>query len=63
MELAEYNSMLVPIGGKNNVFAHAFSKLKTLNIYKEPLENPKSQVVSSTQEIVTEICATNIHTI
>ena len=50
--------MFVHIKGKNNVLADAISRLKTLNIYKEPLENPKAYVVNNTQEIVMEICAT-----
>ena len=34
-----------------------------LNIYKEPLENPKVQVVNNTQQVFTEVCATNMQTI
>ena len=39
------------------------TRLKTLDIYKELMENPKAQVVDNTQEVVLEICATNMHTI
>ena len=63
MVLADYNIMFVHIKGKKNVLADAIFKLKTLNIYEEPLENPKAQVVNNIQLVVAEICATNMHTI
>ena len=34
-----------------------------LNIYEEPLENPEAQIVSNSQSVITEICATSMHTI
>ena len=43
MELTDYNITFIHIKGKINALADAISKLKTLNIYKEPLENPKHQ--------------------
>ena len=43
--------------------AGAISRLKTLNIYKELLENPKAQVASKTQENVMEICDINMDTV
>ena len=33
----------------------AVSKLKTLNVHKEPSENPNAQVANNTQQFVTEI--------
>ena len=36
---------------------------KSLNIDKEPLENPKISAVSNPQGHVTEVCATDMHTI
>ena len=36
---------------------------KTLNIYKETLENTKAPVASNIQENVTEIYATDMHTV
>ena len=51
MELAEYNITFVHIKGKNNVLADNISRL---NIYKEPLENPKTQVVNNTQKTLWE---------
>ena len=62
MELADYN-MFIHIKGKNNVLADAISRLKTFNIYKEPLGSQKAQVVKNTQEVVTEVCATCMHTV
>ena len=62
MKFADYNITFVYIKGTNNVSADTMSRLKTLNIYKEPLENSKSQVVNKTQGIVMEIWATNMHT-
>ena len=62
MEWADNNMTFVHITGKNNVFVDAFSWIKTLDIYKEPLEKPKKLVVSNTQEYVMEIHSTNMHT-
>ena len=56
MELADHNIMSVYIKGKRSVLTHAIFRLKTINICKEPLENPKASVVSNTQENVMEIC-------
>ena len=63
MELADYNITFVYIKGKDNVLADAISHIKMLNIYKEPVENPKIPAVSNMQEHVMEVCATNMHTI
>ena len=63
MELADYKITFVLIKGKNNVLADTVSRLQMLNIYEEPQENPKAQVVNNSQEVVTEICATNMHNI
>ena len=63
MELADYNITFLYIKSKNNFLADAISKLKMVNIYEEPLENPKAQVVINAQEVVTEMCATNMHTV
>ena len=63
MELADYRTMFFNIQDKNNFFANAISRLKTLDIYKEPLENPKTPVVSNMQGHFMEICATNMHTL
>ena len=38
------------------------SRLKTLNIYKQSLENQKTSIFSNMQENIMEICATDMHT-
>ena len=55
MELADYNIICMHINDKNNVLADVISRLKTLNIYKEPLEDPKTPVFSNMEGCVTEI--------
>ena len=54
MELADNNIMFVHIEGKNNVLLDTIFRLKALNIYKEPLQNQKTQVHNNTQQGVTE---------
>ena len=49
MELAIYNVKFVHIKGKHNTVADHSLRLKKLNIFKEPLENSKVQVVNNTQ--------------
>ena len=49
MELADYNITFVHIKGKDNVLVDANSRLKALNIYKEPLQNPVTPAISNTQ--------------
>ena len=63
MELAGYNITSVHIKGKMNALADTSSRLKMLNIYEVPLENPKAQVVNNTQQGFAEIRATNMHTV
>ena len=63
LESADYNIMFVYIKGKNDVLLDAISRLKTLNIYKEPLENPKTSAFSTVEENVMEICASDMHTV
>ena len=63
MELEDYNIAFVHIKGKYSVLADTISRLKTLDIYKEPLGNPKTPAVHNTQGHVMEIFATSIHTI
>ena len=48
IELADYNITFVYMKGKDNALADTISRLKTLNIYKEPLGNIKAPVVSDT---------------
>ena len=63
MELAEYNITFVQIKGKNNILADAISRLKTLNIYKVPLDTTKTPAASNTQENIMEIHAPDLYTV
>ena len=63
MELTDHNIKFMHIKGKHNISADAISRLKTLNIYKELMENPKVQVINNTQQVVAGVCATSMHTI
>ena len=63
MKLVDYNTTFVHIKGKNNVLADAISRLKTLNIYIELLENPTTPAVSNTQGYVTEVSANEMPTV
>ena len=62
IELEDYNITFVHITGKKNVLVDTISRLKSLNLYKEPLESPKTSVLSNIQENVMEICVTYMHT-
>ena len=55
--------MFVHIKSENNVLTDAIFRLKTLDIYKEPLENTKTPVVISMQENFMDTCVTDMHTI
>ena len=64
MDLADYNVVFIHIRGKNNIFADATSRLKTLDIYKEALKNPQTPVVTNPHgHVMGEIHATDMHTI
>ena len=63
MELGEYNITFVYNIGKSNVLVDPISRLKTLNIYKELLENQKTPTISNTQGYVMEVSANGMHTI
>ena len=63
IELADYNITFVYIKGKDNVLTDAITRLKPLNINKEPSETTKVPVASNAQENVMETHATDMHTI
>ena len=63
MELADHNIKFVHIKGKHNILAVPIPRLKTYNINKQPLENPKVQVVNNMKQVVTEVCANSMHTV
>ena len=46
MELPDYNVTFVHIKANNNVLVDTISRLKTLNIYEEPLENITQCVIN-----------------
>ena len=62
VKLADYNIKFIHIKGKHNILADAISRLKTLNIYTEPLENSNVQVVNNMQQVDTEVCAASMET-
>ena len=49
MELSDYKYYLVHMKGKCNILTDIISRLKSLNRYEEPLENPEAQVGSNPQ--------------
>ena len=63
MELAHYDIKFMHMKGKYNILADTILSLKILNIYKEPLQNPKVHIVNNMQQVVTEVYATSMHTI
>ena len=50
MKLSDYNLTFVCIEGTDNILVYAISSLKTLDIYMEPLENPKIAAFNNTEE-------------
>ena len=58
MDLTEYNIMFVNIKGRCYLQVE-----KKMNIYKEPLDNTETPVVSKTKEKLTETCAIDMHAI
>ena len=63
MELSDYNLTSVYIQGTNNILACAISKLKTLEIYTDLLENPKTAAISNTEICIVEVVANKIQTL
>ena len=60
MELSHYKLTLIHIKGSNNILADAFPTLKTLGIYKELLDNPKT---SDTMTHIAKMVSSNIETL
>ena len=52
--------MFVQIKGSNNILADAISRLKTLDIYKEPSDNPNT---SDTMTCIEEMVSSDIQTL
>ena len=59
MELSDYDLMFIHIKGNNNILADGISGLKTQDIYKEPLDNPKT---SDTLTCNAEMVSSDIQT-
>ena len=60
IEISDYNLMFIHIKGSTNILADVISILKALDIYKDPLDYPKT---SDTMTCNTEIIATDIQTL
>ena len=63
MELSDYNLTFAHIKGSNNILGDAISKVKTLDIYRDPLENPKLAATRDTEECIAEVVTNNIQTV
>ena len=55
MELVDYNIALIQIKGSNNILADAISRLKTLEIYSDLIDNPKMLKAIDLQQDITEV--------
>ena len=63
MELSVHNLSYFQLRGTDNILADAVSHLKMLQIYTEPLENPKTVALSNTEECIAEVVANKIKTL
>ena len=67
MELSDDNLTFVHMKDSNNILADVISRLKTLDIYKESLDNPKTcDIMTCTSEMVSSniqiLCSDKLHT-
>ena len=60
MEWSNYNLMFIHIKGSKNIVADAVSGLKALDIYKDPLDYPKT---SKAMTCIAEMVTTNIQSL
>ena len=60
--MAAYKITFGNIKGSKNVLADAISRLNTLGIYKDPIEDPKMLKASNLQHQMTEVNTNKIHT-
>ena len=63
MELSDYNLTFVHIKGTHNILANVISRLRTLDTYREPTENPKTAALNNTKECTAEVAANKIQTL
>ena len=55
MKLSDYNLTFIHIKGTDNISSNAISRLRTLDIYMEPIENPKTAALNNTEEYIAEV--------
>ena len=63
MELVDYNVSFVHIKGRNNILADAISRLKMIDIYNNPIEDPKKKPKASKLQHITEVNISKIDTL
>ena len=63
MEVPDYNVTFAHIKGSNNILADIISRLKALDIYRDPSKNPKSSATNNTEECIDEVVTNNIQTL
>ena len=63
MELSDYSLTFIHIKGSNNILAATIFRLKTLDINKNSLENPKTTTINDTEECIAEVMANEIQTL
>ena len=61
MELANCNITFAHIKSSNNILADAISRLKMLDVYKDPIEDPKMLKVRDIEQHITEVNTNKIH--
>ena len=62
MKFSDYNQTFIHIKGTDNIQMDTISRLKTLEIYTHPLENPKTAALNNTEECIAEVVANKIQT-
>ena len=63
MELSDYYLTFVHIKGTDNILADSISRLKMLEIYTDPLENPKTAALGNKEKCIAEMVARKIQTL
>ena len=63
MKLSDYNLTFVHMKGTDNILADAISRLKMLDIYMEPLENPNIAALNNTEKCIAEVVANKLQTL
>ena len=63
MELSDYNRTFVHIKCTGNILVDAISRLKMLEIYTAPLDNPKAVTLSNTEECTAEVVGNKVQSL